>query len=94
MTLKRPGKPIKTIIIKPEDHRPLQYRRTDKIIAFIEKNNGVTGMQIMRELKVSEATIRRDLQRLLDNRMIWRERCKCGQGWLHTREPIEQKKTR
>ena len=91
MTLKRPGKPI---IIKPEDHRPLQYRRMESIMKFLEESDSVTTMQLSREFKTPEATIRRDLQRLLDNRMIWRERCKCGQGWLHTREPIEQKKTR
>jgi len=57
-------------------------KKGERIMKFIERNNGVTSMQIARSFKIPETTMRSDLQRLLNNRMVKREKCKCGQGWL------------
>jgi len=57
-------------------------KKGERIMKFIERNDGVTSMQIARAFKIPETTMRSDLQRLLNNRMVKREKCKCGQGWL------------
>jgi len=87
--------------IKAEDHKgALENIRTrknvvkkgERIIKFIGKNNGVTSMQIAREFKIPETTMRSDLQRLLNNRMVFREKCKCGQGYLFSIVSVKRKK--
>jgi len=89
--------------IKPEDHkktlenihtRQNVVKKGERIMKFIEKNNGVTSMQIAREFKIPETTMRSDLQRLLNNRMVFREKCKCGQGYLFSIVSIKRKKKR
>ena len=75
---------VEDILRQPDyDNRPNHIIRMESIMKFLEESDGVTTMQLSREFKTPEATIRRDLQRLLDNRMIWREKCKCGQGWIY-----------
>jgi len=87
--------------IKAEDHKiTLENVRTrknivkkgERIMKFIGKNNGVTSMQIAREFKIPETTMRSDLQRLLNNRMVVREKCKCGQGYLFSILSVKRKK--
>jgi len=87
--------------IKEEDHKgTLENVRTrknivkkgERIMKFIGKNNGVTSMQIAREFKIPETTMRSDLQRLLNNRMVRKEKCKCGQGYLFSIVSVKRKK--
>ena len=67
-------------------------KKGERILKFIEKNDGVTSMQIARAFKIPETTMRSDLQRLLNNRMVYREKCKCGQGWLFSKSVKSKKK--
>ena len=67
-------------------------KKGERIMKFIKKNNGVTSMQIAREFKIPETTMRSDLQRLLNNRMVVREKCKCGQGYLFSILSVKRKK--
>ena len=67
-------------------------KKGERIMKFIEKNDGVTSMQIARAFKIPETTMRSDLQRLLNNRMVYREKCKCGQGWLFSISVKSKKK--
>ncbi len=87
--------------IKVEDHKgTLENIRTKKnvvkkgerIMKFIGKNNGVTSMQIARKFKIPETTMRSDLQRLLNDGMVLREKCKCGQGYLFSIVSVKRKK--
>jgi len=67
-------------------------KKGERIMKFIGKNNGVTSMQIAREFKIPETTMRSDLQRLLNNKMVFREKCKCGQGYLFSIVSVKRKK--
>jgi len=57
-------------------------KKGERILKFIAKNDGVTSMQIARSFKIPETTMRSDLQRLLNDGSVKREKCKCGQGYL------------
>lgn len=67
-------------------------KKGERILKFIERNDGVTSMQIARAFKIPETTMRSDLQRLLNNKMVYREKCKCGQGWLFSISVKSKKK--